>query len=116
MTESRTETFEEFWPYYLGEHRHPTCRVLHYVGTKLALLWLATAVVTRNPWLLLAATVSGYFFAWVGHFFVEKNRPATFTYPLWSLRADFKLYGLFVTGRLNADPSFQSVCGSGQPA
>ena len=112
----RIESFEAFWPYYLGEHRHPTCRLLHYVGTTLSLVWLAVAVVTLTPYYLLAAVFSGYFFAWVGHFFVEHNRPATFTYPLWSLAADFRLYGLLVTGRLNDDAAFRRVCVEGEPA
>ncbi|MEM6928083.1 MAG: DUF962 domain-containing protein [Myxococcota bacterium] len=116
MSQDRIQTFTEFWPYYLGEHRDPSCRALHYVGTTLALGWLVTSIVTANPWLLLAAIVSGYLFAWIGHFFVERNRPATFTYPLWSLRADFTLYGLLVSGRLKDDPDFQRVCIEGAPA
>ncbi|MEN0063483.1 MAG: DUF962 domain-containing protein [Myxococcota bacterium] len=109
MSSERIESFEAFWPYYLGEHRNPTCRVLHYIGTTFAIGWLIAAAVTLNPWLVLAAAFSGYFFAWIGHFFVEKNRPATFTYPLWSLRADFRLYGLLVTGQLKHDAAFQRV-------
>ena len=116
MPKARIETFAAFWPYYLGEHRNPICRTLHYVGTTFAIGLLASALVTTNPWLLLAAVVSGYAFAWIGHFFVERNRPATFTYPLWSLRADFTLYGLLITGRLKHDPDFQRVCVEGAPA
>ena len=78
--------FASFFPYYLREHAHPLCRSLHYIGTKLVYLW--------------ALPVVGYFFAWVGHFFIEKNKPATFTYPLWSLIGDFKMYFLFITGRI----------------
>ena len=80
-------------------------RALHYVGTTLALSNLVAAVVFRMPELLGAAVVSGYFFAWIGHFFIEKNRPATFTYPLWSLIADFKMFGLACAGRMAAEVS-----------
>lgn len=107
----RIQSFREFWPYYLSEHRNPVCRGLHYVGTTCAISLLLSAVLLQRPGLLLAAAVSGYFFAWVGHFFVEKNRPATFTYPVWSLGADFLMYGKFVTGQLGSDPDFQARCG-----
>ena len=109
----RLQTFAEFWPYYLGEHRSPVCRGLHYVGTTFAVLWLVLGLLTLQPLFLLPAVVSGYFFAWVGHFFVEKNRPATFSYPLWSLQADALLYGKFVTGQLARDAAFQRQCTPG---
>lgn len=96
----RIQTFGQFWPYYLGEHRRSGTRILHLLGTTLAVcLWL-TAVATGRWWFLLAGLVAGYAFAWVGHFFVEHNRPATFRYPLWSLAADFKMWALALTGRL----------------
>lgn len=101
----RIQTFEEFWPFYLREHSNRVCRGLHYVGSTLALGWLVSTVVFANPWLLLAALVNGYAFAWVGHFFFEKNRPATFKYPLWSFAGDWKMYFLFVTGRMGAQLS-----------
>ena len=85
-------TYEEFWPFYLSQHRDPVCRRLHFVGTTIVWAILITAAALRTPLLLLAAPVVGYGFAWVGHFVFEKNRPATFTYPLWSLRADFRLH------------------------
>ncbi|KAI8615170.1 hypothetical protein BC830DRAFT_1123917 [Chytriomyces sp. MP71] len=85
-------SFREFYPFYLGEHRNVTCRRLHFVGTSLVLGITATAIATLRPGLLLAVPVAGYGFAWVGHFVFERNRPATFTYPLWSLMGDFVMY------------------------
>ncbi len=96
-------SFEEFWPFYVREHSSKTNRRLHFAGTSLALGCVATAVVMRKPLLLLAAPVLGYGGAWVGHFFVEKNRPATFKYPLWSLMGDFKMYGMILRGRMDEE-------------
>lgn len=95
--------FAEFWPYYLGEHRKPQTRALHYVGTTLVIAIAVFALVTGRTGLLMALPVAGYVFAWVGHFGVEKNRPATFTYPLWSLIADFKMWFCWLTGRLGPE-------------
>lgn len=93
-------SFDEFWPFYLSEHKSPVTRALHFTGTSLALLIAACAAVLRRPLLILAALLCGYAFAWVGHFFVEHNRPATLKHPLWSFRADFKMLGYALTGRL----------------
>lgn len=95
--------FESFWPYYLREHAKPATRSWHYVGSTLAILVLIGALLTQNWWALLAVPLAGYFFAWVSHAFVERNKPATFTYPLWSLVGDFRMYILFLTGRLDAE-------------
>lgn len=96
------KSFEEFWPHYLGEHRHPTNRALHVVGTTFVYGLLALGLFLTPRWLALAPLV-GYGFAWVGHFFIERNRPATFTYPLWSLRGDFRMHARTLAGRLGAD-------------
>lgn len=88
----RIASFREFYPYYLTEHRDSTCRRLHFVGTTMVIgLVLFAAATGRWGW-LLAVPLAGYGFAWVGHFFFEKNRPATFQYPLYSLAADFVMY------------------------
>ena len=93
MTDERKiSTYREFWPFYLSEHANATNRRLHFVGTTLALGLVVAAIATSNPWLLLAALLSGYGFAWVGHFFIEKNRPATFEYPLWSFVSDWRMW------------------------
>ncbi len=96
-------TYREFWPYYLAEHSKPGTRRLHFFGTGLALVFLVSLIVTADWWWLLAAVVSGYFFAWVGHFWVEHNRPATFRYPLWSLVSDWRMFFLWLSGGLNRE-------------
>jgi hypothetical protein len=96
----RYSSFREFYPFYLGEHVNRTCRRLHFIGTSLGLMMLVAAALTRNPWWLPAALVSGYAFAWVGHFFFEKNRPATFRYPLFSLAGDWVMWKDMLTGRI----------------
>lgn len=102
MTEPRYQSFAEFWPFYVREHSQPACRTLHFIGSSLALAVLVAAAI-YNPWWLLAAPIVGYGFAWVGHFVIEKNRPATFKYPLWSLAADWKMWALMLTGRMGGE-------------
>lgn len=96
----RIKTYDEFFPYYLREHSLPRTRALHYVGTTFFLASLVAFVVTFKWGFLVFAVVIGYVFAWIGHFFIEKNRPATFSYPGWSFISDLKMYFLFVTGQL----------------
>ena len=95
----RIQTYAEFWPFYLSEHARPLNRRLHFVGTSLALATMAFGVAIGCAWLGLAALILGYAFAWVGHFVVEKNRPATFRYPLWSFVSDFRLWALMLSRR-----------------
>lgn len=85
------DSFREFYPFYLGEHRNPVSRRLHVFGTLAMLAITALAVATRQWRLLPAGVVVGYACAWVGHFVFEKNRPATFRHPLYSLRGDFTM-------------------------
>jgi hypothetical protein len=99
---SRLSSYEEFWPYYVSEHMEPVTRRLHVLGTTLVLAASAAAVLLDPLW-LLAAPLAGYSFAWAGHFFFEHNRPATFTYPLWSLRADFRMFRLMLLGRMGPE-------------
>jgi hypothetical protein len=106
-------TFDEFWPHYVHAHRNPVNRALHYVGTTAALGSVAAAALTLNPAWLLVAPVAGYGPAWIGHFVFEKNKPATFGHPLWSLRGDFKMYGLAIRGKMAAE--VERVCGGGLP-
>ena len=99
----RYDSFAAFWPFYLREHSKPTTRALHYLGTSLVVAIAVFAVLAGRWWLLIAMPVAGYFFAWIAHFGVEKNRPATFTYPLWSLGADFRMWWLWLTRRLGPE-------------
>lgn len=84
-------TWRTFWSFYLGEHRNPVNQTLHALGSLCGLGWLGLAVAWGNPWFVLAGLVNGYACAWIGHFVFEKNRPATFQYPLYSLRGDFTM-------------------------
>ncbi|WP_137164569.1 DUF962 domain-containing protein [Pseudomonas asiatica] len=94
-------SFAEFYPYYLGEHSNPICRRLHFVGTSLVIALLAYIIGSGKWLLLLALPVFGYGFAWVGHFFFEKNRPATFTHPLYSLIGDFVMFRDILLGKIS---------------
>lgn len=95
--------FNDFWPYYLQEHARPATRAMHYAGTTLSVLLLGGLTVSGRWWMIPALPLAGYGFAWVAHCFIERNRPATFRYPLWSLRADFRMWFRFLTGRMSRD-------------
>ena len=104
MSETTTYTsFAEFWPYYVGEHGKASTRWLHFCGTTVAILLLVVAIALQWWWLLIAVPLAGYGLAWISHFTIEKNRPATFKYPLWSLWGDFKMWWLMLTGRMGSE-------------
>ncbi|GHH58250.1 DUF962 domain-containing protein [[Pseudomonas] boreopolis] len=88
----RFRNFSEFYPFYLSEHANRTSRRLHFVGSCGVLLLVLLAIVRGQPWWLLAALACGYGFAWVGHFFFEKNRPATFRHPFYSFMGDWVMF------------------------
>jgi len=100
QTTERYQSFAEFYPYYLQEHSNPVCRRLHYAGSLLVLAILAYALLSQQWLWLLAMPLAGYGFAWVGHFVFEKNRPATFDYPLYSLMGDWVMLKGAFTGRI----------------
>lgn len=103
MSDKEFQTFEEFWPYYVMEHQKPETQALHAVGTSLGIATMAYAVAKKKPLLIPAALVAGYGGAWFSHFFIEKNRPATFKYPLYSLAGDFKMLGQIVKGTMTEE-------------
>jgi hypothetical protein len=97
--ESRIQSLREFYPYYLSEHQNATSRKLHFIGTGLLFVILFLSIYWRNYSLLFIIPIVGYGFAWVGHFFFEKNKPATFKYPLYSLASDFMLFFDLLKGK-----------------
>ena len=103
MSESRIQTFDEFWPFYVREHSLSACRAFHFVGSTLVLAVVVLAIVYDNYWLLLLTPLFGYGFAWISHFAIEKNRPASFKYPLWSFIADWKMWALMLIGRMGQE-------------
>ena len=97
------ESYGEFWPVYLRAHTRPATRAMHYAGTTLGVVLLILAAALAAPWLVLTALVVGYGFAWIGHFAIEGNRPATFGHPLWSFVSDFRMLGLWLARRLDGE-------------
>jgi hypothetical protein len=98
--ERRPASYGEFWPLYLALHREPASRRIHFIGSLAGPALLIWALVAGPLWLLLVAPVAGYLPAWAGHFLVERNRPATFGHPVWSLASDYRMLGLWLAGRL----------------
>ena len=96
-------SYREFWPFYVSQHRKAGTRALHFIGTTAVILCVILAIVLANPWLLLLGPVVAYGPAWLAHMLIEHNRPATFRHPLWSLIGDFHMYGLMWTGRMKAE-------------
>jgi len=103
MSQPRFQSFEEFWPYYLAEHSRPETRAIHAIGTTAGVA-CAAALIAKRKWKLLPlAFVPAYGAAWLAHFLVEKNKPATFDYPLWSLMGDYKMIGMMLAGTLDEE-------------
>ncbi len=103
--ESKYKSLKEFYPFYLSEHQNPTSRKLHFIGTGLVLAILAWSIISLQPLRLLLIPVVGYGFAWMGHFFFEKNKPATFQYPFYSLASDFLLFFDLLKGKEKFNPT-----------
>lgn len=97
---SQIPSFQEFWPFYVGEHQSRACRAFHYLGKVGVVACVVAAAYTLQWWPLLLTPVVGYAASWTGHFGFERNVPAAFSYPWWSLRADFKMLGFALTGRM----------------
>ncbi len=100
MTDDRVESFAEFWLFYVRQHSRAATRRIHVLGTTLALLFLGAALLLGQWRWLLLVPLSGYGLAWLSHFFIEENRPATFKHPLWALRGDLKMWALTFTGQM----------------
>ncbi|HKO97516.1 MAG TPA: DUF962 domain-containing protein [Pyrinomonadaceae bacterium] len=103
MSDRRYKSFSEFWPHYVSEHSRPQTRALHLIGTAIALSCIVYFAASGRWWLIPLALVPGYGLAWVGHFFIEKNKPATFQYPLWSFMGDYKMIWMMLTGKINRE-------------
>jgi hypothetical protein len=103
MEPAEPKNFREFWPFYVGEHLDARNRWLHFIGTLAAIACLLIAAVSGQPWWLAAALVVGYALAWIGHFTIERNRPATFRYPFYSFLGDWKMFAMILTGRMDRE-------------
>jgi len=99
MKDKEYKTFKEFYAYYLTEHNKVGTRVTHFIGTTFFFVFLVMAIVKLEPMYLVPTVIVPYAFAWIGHFFIEKNKPATFQYPWMSLKGDFKLYFQILAGK-----------------
>lgn len=103
MAEARYKSFAEFWPFYVHEHSQPGTRVLHLMGTLIGLSVMVYFIATGRWYLFPLGLIPGYAFAWFAHFVIEKNKPATFKYPLWSFMGDYKMIALMITGKIGRE-------------
>jgi hypothetical protein len=107
------ESFDEFWPYYVEQHKKKLTRQIHFIGTSLAVACLAGGLIGRPRWLVLLAPFAGYAPAWISHLLVERNRPATFSHPIWSLQADLVMWGKTLAGTM--DEEVERILGASPP-
>ncbi|MBL0065052.1 MAG: DUF962 domain-containing protein [Bacteroidetes bacterium] len=98
--EKKYKSFKEFYPYYLSEHRRPMTQAFHFFGTFLVILLFLYGIFMQSGTSLILMPIAGYGFAWISHLLIEKNKPATFTYPLWSLGSDFVMFWEILTGKI----------------
>ena len=103
MNEKQINNYSEFWDFYVAEHSQPLTRYLHFTGSMLSIILLVWIIRNANWFYLPLCLVIGYAFAWFSHFFVEKNKPATFKYPLWSLISDYKMVFYMLTGKMELE-------------
>lgn len=103
MSEENIKTYAEFWDFYVAEHRQPLTRLLHFIGTSLGLVLLVWFLKNGTYLYLPLCLVVGYGFAWVSHFYIEKNKPASFKYPLWSFISDYKMMFYMLIGKMNSE-------------
>ena len=101
MQTSDFKKFSEFYPFYLSQHENRTCKILHFIGTTIVFILIGLIIANGSWKLIILLPLSGYFFAWLGHFGFEKNRPATFKHPFYSLLGDFRMYFDILTGKVS---------------
>ena len=99
-SQTRFRSFADFYPFYLSEHANRVSRRLHFTGSSIAIALVIAAIVAQTWWLIAVALVQGYAFAWIGHFFFEHNRPATFKYPGYSFVGDWRMWWDIVSGKI----------------
>lgn len=109
MEKTEFKTLAEFWPFYLGEHSNKLNRVLHFIGSSFGLFFLVQFFLTLNFYFLLYGLTSGYAFAWIGHFFIQKNKPATFKYPIKSFISDWRLFFYTLTFQIDKELKKYSI-------
>lgn len=103
MSEKSIKTYAEFWDFYVAEHTEPVTRLLHFIGTSLGLVLMVWIFRTGNWIYFPLCFVIGYAFAWFSHFVIEKNKPASFKYPLWSFISDYKMMLFMLIGKMNSE-------------
>ena len=103
MTTSRYKSFSEFWPFYLREHSRPGTRLLHLIGTTAGSVLMIYFIASGKWYFFPLSLIPGYACAWIAHFMIEKNKPATFQYPLWSFMGDYKMIAMMITGRIERE-------------